>query len=129
MLFWESEFPELGVVHHLMVLCYHLQHPKLYSSDGLHYSLQLLVEFVANGVSPQEIRQRSRAIVDSGNRKWKITATATSFGSYEHPIHWPITAADVVAGGSERYCENVRAWAQSMFEALTASGNLKIPEA
>jgi hypothetical protein len=124
MLFWETENPELGVVHHLMVLCYHLQHPGLYSPDGLRFSLQLLVDFVERGVSPQEIRQRNRTIVDSGNRKWKITGTSGARGSYEHPIQWSMAAADVVAGGSEHYCENVRAWARTMLEALIASGNL-----
>src|SRR5262245_38185795 len=72
MLYWEFEYPDLGVVHHLMVLCYHLQHPSLYSPEGLRYSMQLLVDFVERGVSPQESRQRSRVIVDSANRKWKI---------------------------------------------------------
>jgi hypothetical protein len=124
MLYWEFENPDLGVVHHLMVLCYHLQHPSLYSPEGLRYSMQLLVDFVERGVSPQESRQRSRAIVDSGNRKWKITATPTSRGSYAHPIQWPMTAADVIAGGADHYCENVRAWARSMFEMLNATGNL-----
>lgn len=118
MLFWEAEYPDYSVVHHLMVLCYHLQHPSLYSPEGLTFSRQLLVEFVEHGVSPQEIRQRNRTIVDSGNRKWKITGTPTSHGSYDHPIQWPMTAADVVAGGSRGYCDNVRAWARSMHDTL-----------
>ena len=29
MLFWEAENPANGEVHHLAVLCYHLQHPHL----------------------------------------------------------------------------------------------------
>ncbi len=44
-----------------MVLGYHLQHPSLYAPDGLEYSLQLLVGFVERGVSPQQVRERSRA--------------------------------------------------------------------
>ena len=39
LLFWENERPELGEVHHLLVLCYHLQHPSLYSAEGLALSL------------------------------------------------------------------------------------------
>ena len=114
MLYWEAEYPALGEVHHLMVLCYHLQHPSLYSPEGLTEARRLLVEFVENGASPSEVNERNRAHVDSGKRDWKITATATSHGSYDPPIHWTMTAADVVANGADRYCDNVRKWAQSI---------------
>jgi hypothetical protein len=33
-------------------------------------------------------------------------------------------AGDVVAGGTESYVENVRAWAQSIYDALKAAGEL-----
>ena len=46
MLYWEAEFPALGVVHHLMVLCYHLQHPHLYSARTLTDAQGMLVDFV-----------------------------------------------------------------------------------
>jgi hypothetical protein len=121
MLFWEAENPAYGAeVHHLMVLCYHLQHPSLYSPEGLKEARRLLVEFVEHGASPVEVRQRNRARVDSGQRKWKIKATATAHGSYDPPIQWTMTAADVVAGGSENYCDNVQAWAQLINKMLTA---------
>jgi hypothetical protein len=126
-LFWEAEFPALGAVHHLTVLCYHLQHPSLYSPDGLAYAQQLLVEFVERGVSPVEIRRRSRVQVDSGNRSWKIKGTADAYGLYARPVEWTMTAADVVAGGSERYCDNVRVWARSVLDNLRQSGNLAAP--
>ena len=36
MLFWEAEHPAYGAeVHHLLVLCYYLQHPSLYSPDRI----------------------------------------------------------------------------------------------
>ena len=121
MLFWEAEDPSLGVVHHLMVLCYHLQHPSLYSLEGLQYSIGLLTDFVERGLSPAEVRQRSRDTVDSGNRKWKITATAASKGAYDRPIQWTMTAADVVAAGMPNYCDSVRKWAATMHETLKAA--------
>jgi Family of unknown function (DUF5946) len=124
MLFWEGENPSYWAVHHLMVLCYHLQHPCLYSADGLAEGKRLLVEFVQNGVSPQEVRRLNKDRVDSGKRTWKIKATATSKGTYANPIQWTMTAADVTAGGPESYCDSVRKWAQSTFEALKASGNI-----
>jgi hypothetical protein len=118
MLFWEAEFPLLGEVHHLMVLCYHLQHPALYSPEGLRFSRGLLEDFVARGISPAEIRQRDRDKVDSGKRNFKITGRPGAQGIYPQPVHWTMTAADVVAGGAEQYIDNVRAWARSVYESL-----------
>lgn len=119
MLFWEAEFPPLGEVHHLMVLCFHLQHPHLYSPQGLVYARQLLAEFVVNGTPPAEVRQRHRAQVNSRNRNWKITGTAVAFGAYDQPVNWTMTAVDVVADGPDNYCERVRAWAQSIQQVLS----------
>ena len=122
MLFWEAEYPADGAeVHHLMVLCYHLQHPSLYSPEGLEEARRLLVEFVADGASPVEVRKRNRARVDSSRRNWKIKGTAASHGSYARAIAWKMRAADVIAGGSENYCDNVRSWAQSINEALKSA--------
>jgi hypothetical protein len=126
MLFWESEDPARGVVHHLMVMCYHLQHPHLYSPDGLRHLLGLLVRFVANGASTQEVRRETRGEVDSGTRTWKVTARPGHEGAYAKAPAWTMRAADVVAGGAEAYVENVRVWAQSVYEALRASGNLNV---
>ena len=57
------------------------------------------------------------ARMDSGKRKWKIKATTERKASYDPPIDWPLTAADVVAGGAENYRENVRCWAESIHTA------------
>ena len=122
---WEFEnLAVRGAVHHLMVLCYHLQHPSLYAPDGLNYAKQLLVDFVEGGVSPQEMRERSRDKVDSGKRSWKVKTKPGLVGSYKYPIHWRMTAADVVAGGADSYCDSVRAWARSVLEVIRGSGNL-----
>jgi hypothetical protein len=125
MLGWESEDPALGVVHHLMVLCYHLQHPSLYSPEGLRFARQLLKDFVEGGVSPQDVRRRERDRVDSGKRSWKIKGTPQRHGSYNKPMRWEVTTADVIAGGMEGYCENVRRWAQSAHETLKATDGLR----
>jgi hypothetical protein len=125
-LFWEAENPSYGEVHHLMVLCYHLQHPSLYSPEGLNEAKRLLVEFLEHGVTPDEARKRNRAQVDSSKRKWKIKGTATSHNSYDRPMQWTMTAADVIADGANRYCDNVRRWAQSIRQVLKATGNYTI---
>jgi hypothetical protein len=122
MLFWEAEYPAYGVeVHHYMVLCYHLQHPSLYSAEMLSNAVKMLGEFVA-GVSPQVMRQRLRPQVDSGKRDYKITARPDSYGAYAHPVQWTMTAADVTAGSVHDYPDNVRAWAGAMWEDLKAAG-------
>jgi hypothetical protein len=123
-LFWEAEDNRVWEVHHLMVLGYHLQHPNKYSPEGLTHALGLLVNFVELGKSPQEVRQEIRGSVDSGTRTFKITARPDSRGSHAHPVEWTMRANDVVAGGTEHYVENVRAWAQSIYDDLKASGNL-----
>lgn len=118
MLFWESEDPSLGVVHHLMVLCYHLQHPSLLSPEGLQEQRKLLADFLVRGITTAQVRRRDRSLRDSGRRTWKITARRDRFASYTAPVHWTMTAGDVVAGGMENYVENVRLWAKSVFEAI-----------
>ena len=118
MLFWENERPALGAVHHLMVLCYHLQHPSLYSAAGLQHARGLLASFVAEGLSPEDVRQRQRAVVDSGGRRWSVTARPGNHGAYQPPPLWTMRAADVVAGGMDNYVANVRSWAKSIAEAL-----------
>lgn len=124
MLYWENEDPANGEVHHLMVLAYHLQHPSLYTPDGLKAAQGLLVDFLEKGLTTEEVRKRNRDVVDSGKRDWKIKATATSQGAYDHPVTWTMTASDVVVAGIARYRESVRAWAHSIYEALKESGNL-----
>lgn len=124
MLFWENENPANGVVHHLMVLCYHLQHPHLYSEDGLGYALGLLKEMLVEEKSLAEIRNQKRKTVDSGRRNWKVTARPESKGSYRNPVHWSMRAADVVAAGEEQYIEQVKTWARFVYKDLQTAENL-----
>ena len=123
LLFWETENPANWAVHHLTVLCYHLQHPSLYSQDGLEGGKELLTAFVRDGKSPTEIRQNSRDKVNSSNRQWKITARPDSKGTYPHPVVWTMTTADVVACGSDHYCDSVREWARRVYDSIQAAEN------
>jgi hypothetical protein len=95
-----------------------LQHPSLYSAEGLRYARQLLADFVTGGLSPKEARRRNREAVNSGRRDWSITARPGSRGAYEQSVEWTMTAADVVEAGAEAYCESVRNWAKSIILAL-----------
>ncbi len=118
LLFWENERPELGEVHHLMVLCYHLQHPSLYSAEGLAHARRLLADFVAGGLSPAEMRQRQRAAVDSGQRGWSVTARPGNRGGYDRPPAWELRVQDVIAGGPNQYPKSVRLWASAIMRVL-----------
>jgi hypothetical protein len=120
---WELEYL-LYDVHHLMVLSYHLQHPSLYSPDGLRYAMDLLVEFLEEGMAPEVVRRRMAPTVDSGKRTFKIKGTPGSHGVYARPVTWTLTAGDVVAAGMDAFYPSVRAWAQSVVKALRDSGNL-----
>lgn len=124
MLFWENENEANWAVHHLMVLCYYLQHPTLYSQDGVNVGKGLLTAFVKEGRSPAEMREANRERVNSKNRNWKITARPDDKGSYAYPVTWRMHAADVVRGGESQYLDNVRAWAKSMYEDLAATDNI-----
>jgi hypothetical protein len=121
--FWELE-NQLYDVHHLMVLCDHLQHPSLYSPEGLRYAERLLVLFLEEGLTPQQVRKRTGKAVDSGTRPYKIKGTPAAYGTYVHPIHWTMTVADVTGAGPENYYARVRAWADSVLKSLRESGNL-----
>jgi hypothetical protein len=127
MLFWEAEHPDyVAQVHHLMVVCYYIQHPSLYSPEGLRHGHELLHKFLVQGFTPQEVRQQISTKVDSGNRTYKIKGTPTSHGAYQHPVNWTMTAAHVTAAGVDQYCDSVRAWAQATYDALQLSGNLNL---
>lgn len=123
-MFWEQEFPEVYIVHHLMVLGYYLQHPHLYSPQGLDGAKHQLEEFIEMDISPEAMRQKIRKSVDSGKRDFPITAREGQLGKWEHPFTWTMRACDVVAGGAENYIENIRKWARSIYDDLKASGNL-----
>ena len=118
MLFWEAENPNYGVVHHLMVLCYYLQHPSLYSPEGLREGITLLSDFLERGITPEQARMPNRSVLNSSTRTWKITGTPASHGSYDNPMAWTMTAVDVIVGGKVNYCDNVKTWARSVLEAL-----------
>lgn len=114
---WELEHG-LYDLHHLMVLCYYLQHPHLYSREGLEGALRLIRRFVIDGDYVFAVRTELRPNVQQQRRDYPITARPDNYGSYPTPIVWTITASDVIAAGIDRYYESIRAWAKSVVEAL-----------
>jgi hypothetical protein len=124
LLYWENENPALGSVHHLMVLSYHLQHPSLYSPEGLQYSLQQLIEFLEAGISPKQALKKNRTTLDSGIRQWTFKPKPGSVGGYIYPTAWHMTIQDVVNAGTKYYVGNIQRWAHSILADLRSAGNL-----
>ncbi len=122
--FWELD-DQLWDVHHLMVLAYNLQHPHIYSPEALLNAKQMLVDFLENDISPQQMREKIQKQVDSGARKYRVKGTADNHGKYDSPVVWSMTCADVIAAGIENYYASVEKWAQSVLQNLRESGNLK----
>lgn len=120
MLAWEFEHAEAGAVHHLTVLCYHLQHPHLYSPEGLAEAVELLRMFVEEGAAPADVRARGAAALDSGRRDWVVRGSEGAGGAYVRPVQWALTICDVAPGGLPGYAARVEAWARSVLEALKA---------
>jgi hypothetical protein len=117
MLAWEFEDPVgAGAVHHLTVLCYYIQHPSLYSPEGLAQAKQILKAFVEDGVTPAEMRKRNRDRVDSGKRDWKVSGGQPA--SHGQTFVWRLTIMDVAPFGLDGYTERVQQWARSIHETL-----------
>lgn len=121
LLVWEWEY-QLPDEHHLLVCCYHLQHPHLYSREGLAGAIELLRRWVIEGEYVFEVRESIRSKVSQGKRDYPITARPDNIGAYPKPVTWTMTAADVVAGQPEQFYANIRAWAQSVVQSLQAIG-------
>jgi hypothetical protein len=121
---WENEYPGYGEVHHLLVLCYHLQHPGLYSPEGLAYAKGLLVDFLEGGRTTEQVRHENKRRVSSSDRSWKVTARPGAHGAYAHPVQWSKTVLSVAADDHSCYRENVHRWAVSILQDLRGAGEV-----
>lgn len=123
LLSWEWEY-QMQDVHHLLVACYHIQHPHLYSQEGLAGALDLLRRWVVEGEYVFDVRESIRGGVSNSQRDYPITARPDNIGAFHQPIAWTMTAADVVAAGPDRFYDSVCAWAAGMVEALRSAGEM-----
>lgn len=109
----EFEEPAYGVVHHLTVPAYMLQHNR-YSRAGWLWTRDLVTAFVRDGLEPAEARRQQRSMLDSGERDWAITR-GPKFEQFGR-IAWTRAIADVRFDSAEDYCDDVRAWAAAVVE-------------
>ncbi len=125
MIRWDfQDFLGVGQIHHLTVLSYNLQHPRVYSPKGLEDAKDSLREFLAHPEAFREHDARNREKLASNVRDWKIAGTAEDHAEYSSQPEWTMRASDVVEAGLPRYVENVKKWARSIQHSLEESGNL-----
>lgn len=99
-----------GLVHHLTVICYMLQHQG-YSRQGWLESRELLVKFIRQGQTPDGVRRQNYQRLDSGRRKWSITR-GERFSTAG--VSWSHTIADVRLDNAEVYQADVTLWARAV---------------
>lgn len=115
----ESEIPggPGEVAHFLAVSSYALQHPEGmgHTAEALAGSRHSVRDQLGGVATMEQIRRRVRRAADGPNRvmrragdrvvRWQIG-------------EWPMTVADVLAGGVEGYASRVERWARSIIRTL-----------
>jgi hypothetical protein len=108
-----KEFTEsgYGIVHHLTVAAYMLQHSSKLSLQAWLETRMLLREFLVENKLPAEIRKQNKDNLDSGRRNWKITAK-DGIAKITR-TEWTKTILNVSLKNAEAYCADVTLWAQA----------------
>jgi hypothetical protein len=107
-----------GVVHHLTVAAYMLQHSSKLTREGWLHERKLLREFLIENKPPATVRRQSRDLVDSIRRTFKIKSTDGK--SVINKTSWKMTILDIQMESAEEYCKDVTAWARSVLEDVEA---------
>lgn len=107
----EFEDPAFGMVHHLTVPAYMLQHNR-YSHVGWLVTRDLLASFVRGEVDPAGARRQYKAKYSGGERAGSITK-GPRFAQFDQ-ITWTRTIADVRFDSAEVYRADVEAWAAAV---------------
>jgi hypothetical protein len=106
--------PAYGVVHHLTVAAYMVQHSSNLTREGWLHERELLREFLIEKKPPAFVRKQNRDLVDSGKRKFKIKSRDGK--PVIEKTTWTKTVLDVRYENAEAYCEDINAWARSVLE-------------
>jgi hypothetical protein len=118
----ESEVPggPGGVPHFYAVGSYALQHPEGmgYTAAALAGLRTCLADHLDGRVGLDGVRRRVRWGAEGAQRVTRRAGDAVVRWRVES---WPMTVADVCAGGTEAYAERVERWARSVRETLDAS--------
>ena len=119
MLLLESELPggPGETPHFLAVSCYALQHPEgmKFTAEALAQSRRLVAERLAGVATMDQIRKQVRRAADGPQR---VTRRAGDPMARWGVSQWPLTVADVLAGGVDGYAGRVEEWARSIVQTL-----------
>ena len=110
----EFEDAGYGIVHHLTVAAYMLQHSSKLTREGWLHERELLREFLVQNKPPAYIRKQNKDLVDSAKRTFKIKSRDGK--PVINKTSWAKTILDVRMENAEVYCEDVNAWARSVLE-------------
>ena len=114
--FLVKEFTDAGygVVHHLTVAAYMVQHSSKMTREGWLHECELLREFLVENKPLSFIKKQNKDLVDSGKRRFKIKSK-TGLPVIDK-TSWRKTILNVRAENAEVYCEDITAWARSVLE-------------
>jgi hypothetical protein len=103
--------------HFCAVTTYVLQHPEgmKYTAEALAGARRNLADCLSSRATLEEVRAGVRKAADGPGRVLRREGEAVPIWPVES---WPITAADVLAGGPVGYTARARLWAKSTLEAL-----------
>jgi hypothetical protein len=107
---------DYGVVHHLTVATYMLQHSSKLTREGWLHERELLREFLVENKPPAFIRKQNKDLVDSGKRTFKIKSRDGR--RIIQKSAWTKTILDVRFENAETYCADVTAWAKAVLEDM-----------
>ncbi|MBK7894933.1 MAG: DUF5946 family protein [Candidatus Promineifilaceae bacterium] len=103
--------PAYGAVHHFTVPAYMLQHPSRLSAAGWLAMVQILHEFVVDGVSPARMRQ----VIRQQQKMQPHSVSLVKGDVAERPSWtWTKTIMDIHLDDPARYCADVRTWAKAV---------------
>jgi Family of unknown function (DUF5946) len=121
LLLLESEIPggPGETPHFLAVSSYALQHPEgmNYTAEALAGSRRSVADQLTGRATLEQIRRRVRQAADGPQR---VTRRAGDPVVRWRVSRWPMTVADVLAGGVEGYAARVEQWARSIVRILDA---------
>ncbi len=111
----EREFvdPAYGVVHHLTVAGYMLQHATRLSRRGWLEMRRLLRKHLREGVDVEGLKRHIRASGVTSLKGWSLKPDGTRMDE-AIGFAWSETVATIDLSSAESYCEGVSRWADSV---------------
>lgn len=121
LLAWEQSDPaRKGSDHHLLVLCWEIQHPSRFTPEAVSWARGAVRHVIRDGIPAHQLRRENRATGPGrSDRAYKITRTDGVVVARA----WSRTLSDVVAEGADAMPGSVRRWAEAVLRDLDADGS------